>query len=861
MCILCVVQRWSRRVATMLPWLVLPLIFLWAFSQLLPPGFRFEVTSPRLACVLVLLLTLFWYEILLPQLSIWRARRSARLRERRRTQALELQKLRKTATRRCRNCLTPYRDQNPGAGRFMCSYCGHISKRPVLDLPGPGGSSRLISDLVAKNGWMCNQDWQTEGNGNWPCSVPRYWLDDRCLTEKSYSGMVASACKLISCFFSCVRWLCRKVFRLSSSREDSSSDVDHKGLKGGDNGGNLQGSKGEKARRKAEEKRQARLEKEMLEEEERKQREEVARLVEERRRLREEKLEAEERSKGATPVGERENKKEAEKRRQDRRKEKDKGSSKSNSDVEDLERRTIRETEKKRDFDKKSENERRDLQKNTSDNYKLHTLEANHGNKVTPSKPKYFGRMTGNFLSSSRGFTGASFFGRSAQGSAASFSKAGKPTIGFADHSHAVKRDAQSAAHTMAKATSNGDDRISGANCNRPASLDGQAQSTAPKKSWHQLFTRSATVSPYPDTNESSYQTQNGHTEAPAGHLSRPSYPLDNQINFGQSLPFPVYSTASGSSSSTSLSHFTPGPMFPSLKDAAPTSISEEPEHFEDPCYDPDAIALLGPVSESLDFHLDLGAGFGSSDKTEGPRLLKSVAALGEVTKPSPIESPLSRSRVSEQKHITSGQLSLADDASSLHELGKEQGTWQMWGSPLAQDGLGLVGGPSNWFLPIGQNKYDREDTFPLPHNHLVPQIANETHVLPSIQSQHAPEVNQQNGGTYTPFGSGLNSNDLWVQKTPFQPLPVNGDTHFLPLNLMENVACKDVMYGTPERSAATHSFELSPPANCWSKKEWASNDPHEAGSSNTTSPHVGGLFSTNPDVQSLWSFNEKETI
>uniref|UniRef100_A0A0E0BMU5 ADP,ATP carrier protein n=1 Tax=Oryza glumipatula TaxID=40148 RepID=A0A0E0BMU5_9ORYZ len=32
MCILCAVQRWSRRVATMLPWLVLPLILLWALS-------------------------------------------------------------------------------------------------------------------------------------------------------------------------------------------------------------------------------------------------------------------------------------------------------------------------------------------------------------------------------------------------------------------------------------------------------------------------------------------------------------------------------------------------------------------------------------------------------------------------------------------------------------------------------------------------------------------------------------------------------------------------------------------------------------------------------------------------------------
>jgi hypothetical protein len=59
---------------------------------------------------LSLLLTLFWYEILLPRLSLWRSRRSARLRKERQAHALELHKLRKIATRRCRNCSNPYRD-------------------------------------------------------------------------------------------------------------------------------------------------------------------------------------------------------------------------------------------------------------------------------------------------------------------------------------------------------------------------------------------------------------------------------------------------------------------------------------------------------------------------------------------------------------------------------------------------------------------------------------------------------------------------------------------------------------------------------------------------------------------------------
>ncbi|GLT55758.1 hypothetical protein SLA2020_288510 [Shorea laevis] len=88
MCLLCVIQKWSRRVATMLPWLVIPLIGLWvALSQLLPPAFRFDITSTRLACVFVLLVTLFWYEVLMPQLSARRVTRNARLREKKRSEA------------------------------------------------------------------------------------------------------------------------------------------------------------------------------------------------------------------------------------------------------------------------------------------------------------------------------------------------------------------------------------------------------------------------------------------------------------------------------------------------------------------------------------------------------------------------------------------------------------------------------------------------------------------------------------------------------------------------------------------------------------------------------------------------------
>lgn len=503
MCILCVIQKWSRRVATMLPWLVIPLIGLWALSQILPPAFRFEITSPRLACVFVLLVTLFWYEILMPQLSAWRVRRNARLREKKRFEAIELHKMRKTATRRCRNCLTAYRDQNPGGGRFMCSYCGHISKRPVLDLPVPPGgmgisNSGIIKDLVGKggkilngkgwseNGWMCGQDWLE--NGNWVggpiAGKSNYWRkngsgifggDENCLAEKSYSGVVIFACKLLTSFFLSIRWLWRKIFRITSSGEDTSSDAEHRVMlaKRGENGANYHESRGEKARRKAEEKRQARLEKELLEEEERKQREEVARLVEERRRLRDEKTEAEkERGKTSPTIKEKDSKKEAERKRQERKKEKDKGSSKSNSDAEELEKKAGKENERKRDLDKRSEVDRREHQKSGADIVKGHIMETGYGGKNASTNnfsrgnagTRYLDRMKGTFLSSSKAFGGGSFFGKGANTPTVAKENKSNNSVDHFHHS-AYKKDFHPSERVAGKIP-NGDDK----NIGRPVS-------------------------------------------------------------------------------------------------------------------------------------------------------------------------------------------------------------------------------------------------------------------------------------------------------------------------------------------------------------------------------------------------------
>ncbi|XP_062202319.1 stress response protein nst1-like [Phragmites australis] len=796
MCILCSVQRWSRRVATMLPWLVVPLLFLWGTSQLLlPAAYRFEVTSPRLACVSVLLLTLFWYEILLPRLSLWRARRSARLREERRARALELHKLRKTATRRCRNCNNPYRDQNPGGGKFMCSYCGHVSKRPVLELNSAGKVPR---------GWPCAQDCDSA-----------YWPDLRCPGDNSFLGF---SWRLFSSFCVATRWFSRKIFRFTSSVNGEGLGPDGKRLaKRGENEGKAEESRVDKAKRKAEEKRLARLEREMLEEEERKQREEMAKLVEERRRLRDEKAEAEERSKGATPVGEKDARREAEKQRLDRRKKEDKGSSKSNSDCEDIDRRLGREGDRKRDLDRKSDLERRE-------GYKPHYFEANnHSSKILESKTKYFGRMTGGFLSSSRGFGGGSFFGRSAHSPAPQVNKVSRPAVPATDQGNAVKRDAQpAAAQAMAKSATAGETINPWTNFNRTVSPNVQPHPTGLKKSWHQLFNRSASVSPCPDVTASACEMNrkpepNGAQISNAHNFLSQYPPLDSTPNLSQPMQFPGFPPVNGAPANMPLPRFPAGRM-PFYDEAEPT-VYEEPEQFEDPCYDPDAIALLGPVSESLDnFPLDLDCGFISSDVTKESH-----------ARPSPIESPLSRSRLVEERPIKPPQSSLAKgpDGSILPEASSEQGTWQMWSTPLVQESLGLRGPQNQWLLP-NTNQFNHGTNF-------------------------------LNGGTRSPLGTSLNDSDPWLQKAPFQQLPPDTPSLFVPYDVSEKAIHNNLIFGSPNQSA--HA-SFGPPGHSWSKEEVLLNGTQETGHiSSPSGRHVGGgLFSANPDVQSVWSFDEKET-
>ncbi|KAJ1375417.1 hypothetical protein SESBI_51030, partial [Sesbania bispinosa] len=619
-------------------------------------------------------------------LSAWRVRRNARLRERKRSEAIEMQKLRKTATRRCRNCLNPYRDQNPGGGRFMCSYCGHVSKRPVLDLPVPPGlgmsNSGIVKDLVGKSGKILNSKVILTTGGQMRMLV--FWRR-RALFDREIIFWALLA-------------------------------------KRGENGASLNESRGEKARRKAEEKRQARLEKELLEEEERKQREEVARLVEERRRLRDEKMEAEkDRSKSSNPSKEKNSRKEAEKKRQEKRREKDKGSSKSNSDAEEVERRAIKESERKRDLDKKNEMDRRENQKSGLESGKGLSTDNAHSKNVTAN----------NYNRGSTGTRGTNV--------PATVVKENKFSSSV-DHVHtaASRRNIGPPERPAAKSNLNGDDR----NANHSVLPESQPWK-APKKSWQQLFTRSSSVS----------QSSNSNV------ICRPNSKIQAEAKIG--------------------------------------NTHDEQELFEDPCYVPDPVSLLGPVSESLDnFQLDLGSGFGTDMEVTKPHSLKNISAGSDVNKPSPIESPLSR-----EKHSSSNWFPSTPKGQDMHAFpvddaaANEKGTWQMWStSPLGQEGLGLVGGPEAGFYP--------------------------------------------HKGIYDP----------WLQSAFFPPLS-SGFT------AQEGATQNEVIYGSPSGSASSHVHEGSP-ANSWSKKEWPVHGSVESlGKSSVSRPHNGGLQPTS-DVQSFWSFD-----
>ncbi|KAG6490053.1 uncharacterized protein LOC122006156 [Zingiber officinale] len=814
MCILCVVPRWSRRIATLLPWLLIPVLFFWGMSPFLPPGLRFEITSPRIACLCILVVTLIWYKGVVPMLNYWQACRTAREQERQRALAIKMQQLLKTATRRCRNCHTTYRDQNPAGGRFMCSYCGHVSKRPVLDLPRSVGSS-WFSKFMGNYRWLWSQDSQAQRNIN-------------------------------------VRWLCRLIFR-HRSREDG-SNTDRKGVlyRRGDNGGNLQENRCEKMKRKAEEKRQAKLEREMLEEEERKQREEVAKLVEERRKLRDENVKTErETSNSSVPDGERDNRKQADKKRDERRKDKDRGSSKSNSDVEDLEKRASRATERKHEFHKKTDNERQDSMGSTTLISKSHTMEASHGNKVTASKTKYSSHITGNSPSSARSFGSSILFGRNMQNPTSSVTKPIKQVAGFMNPSSKNARDFQGAGDVIVNAMSSGNSGVTKSNLNQPMNSYVQPRQSTLKKPWHQLFTHSAPVSTNSESTNLICQNNHGQVEAQNMDLKDqtliPNSSYDNSVNFVQPLPFNSMTSPNGVFNST---------LFTNIKDSAQSFISDEAEIYEDPCYVPDMISLLGPVSEELDnFPLDARSNFLDDNMAE-PHVLKNAFASVNISKPSPIECPISRFQNSEEKQNAFGPVSctLKYQEPLMVNVDESQGMWQMWETPHSQNTMGLLGGPSSWLLAMGQQNLKQDDIpNPLLNNTLLSQSMK---VNPALLRTKPPlpvhDGVLQNEITYGAYSAGMNGSNSWIKTPPLQSLPSDGVNLFLPPNLIDNMQHVDTTEVSPNKSGSDYSI--------LSSVDWVR--PHPVGTKewpHSQKSEISHLGKANTESQP--SFRLKETL
>ncbi|XAR55753.1 hypothetical protein NMG60_11035943 [Bertholletia excelsa] len=836
MCKLCVIQIMSRRVGAMLPWLVIPLIGLWAFSQLLPPSLRFEITSPRLACVFVLLVTLFWYEILMPQLSAWAARRSAWLRERKRFEAIEMHKLRKTAIRSCRNCLTPYRDQNPGGGRFMCTYCGHISKRPVMDLPVPAGLRRshagILKNLVGEgskilkrkvssdNGWTCNQVWSENSNciAGPVFGKSGYWLknEDGCFGGDGhciYSGVVIFTCKILTALFLTTRWLWGKITRVKSPRDHGLSDAPYKGSlpKPIENGTNFHESKEEKARRKAEEKRQARLEREMVEEEERKQKKEVARLVEEQRRLRDEKIEAEkELIKDPAAAREKGSKKEAERKCLERKKVKDKGSSKSKSDARELDKRSSKESEQKCEFGKRSETTWREQQRTESESAMAPNTEMAHGNKGGSTSrnthgntgKRYFDHMKGTFLSSSKAFTGGGFYGKNAN-NAATVSREDKPNA-FVGHIHTSPNRTESS--KSGKPHMNVDEKIIS-----PNTFIGPQQTIVPKKSWQQLFTCSSVASPPVSSNVISRPSGKSQADVQShpycGH-SLISQSYDNPITFGLPSPFvlptcPTYPLASTRSSA--VAPLSSEGLFRQIGEAYHEFLPEKSETFEYPSYVPELVSLLGPVSESLDnFQLDGVAGFATDIGVKKPPILKNRSAFVEVNRPSPIEFPMSRIPALIERHSNSDPYQSTPKAremcsSAMDNLSNaiRKGTWQMWSSsPLGQDGMGLVGAPGS---PLISPELDISNTagllYPMSHKLTVSQFVKGNQACQGGNSLEKAFLGHcQNGQTFATVP--CSTDGPWPAKTLFRSEP--GDEGHFSLNPNEDVFQNGIMNRSP---------------------------------------------------------------
>ncbi|KAG9137891.1 hypothetical protein Leryth_021191 [Lithospermum erythrorhizon] len=295
--------------------------------------------------------------------------------------------------------------------------------------------------------------------------------------------------------------------------------------------------------------------------------------------------------------------------------------------------------------------------------------------------------MKGTIFSSSRAFTRGGFFGRGTNSTSISREHKLNSSV---DHfqTSAYRRELSQVDRATGKPYMNGDENK---NTSRPVLIEPQP-CTAPKKSWQQLFTRSSSVAPA-SPNIIARPNGNSQSEVPTSQFSTapPStQAFNNPINFGPQSPFSLPSLPFGSTSNSTGLPLSSEAMFPRIGEKPAQFLPEESEIFEDPCYVPDPVSLLGPVSESLDnFQLDLGF--------EGDTTMEKSSGLKIHNKPSPIESPMSRLRVPEERHPTSSLFPSTPKAQDdvpvdYSSDANEKGTWQMWSSSiLGPDTLGFV--------------------------------------------------------------------------------------------------------------------------------------------------------------------------
>jgi len=284
----------------------------------------------------------------------------------------------------------------------------------------------------------------------------------------------------------------------------------------------------------------------------------------------------------------------------------------------------------------------------------------------------------------------------------------------------------------------------------------------------------------------------------------------------------------------------------------------EESELFEDPCYIPDPATLLGPVSKSLhsldDFPMDLGSRFVADAKKEISPLLRNTST---DVKPSPIEAPMSRLRLSREKPSPIGQACgsprTRDSQNSHHDdaiHSNDQGSWQMWDTPMGLDSLGIVGGSVNRLLPTVPNKLYKDDSMqPLAQNIMQPYISKDTHVYSGTSNLNNYSGRYHRDDAFIPLSTGFKDDIPWLQKNIFHESP-NGDTESRLPREMDNVA-----YDNPNRSVISHPYEHFS-SDRWLKPEWITPGIEEVGNTKLSRPPpTGGLFPADQDLQSAWSF------